>query len=117
MDSILTSIKLLLGIVEEDVHFDSIIIVHINSVLSVLHQLGFGPEAGFSIKDSSAVWNDFIIAPDIVEFVKSYIYLRVRLLFDPPTSSAIADAINRQANELEWRILVFSDIWKEGDDL
>lgn len=106
MDSILTSIKKLLGIDEAYEHFDPDIIMHINSVLAILTQLGVGPENGFSITDKSAVWDDFISDGLKLGFVKSYINLKVRLLFDPPVSSAVIEAINRQIGELEWRIQV-----------
>lgn len=105
MDSILTSIKKLLGIAEEYTDFDADIILHINSVFSILTQLGAGPASGFSIKDSSAVWNDYI--PETtkdLEMIKTYVEIRVRLLFDPPISSAAIEALERNAKELEWRI-------------
>lgn len=109
MDSILTSIKKLLGITEDYEHFDQDVIMHINSALSVLTQLGVGPEAGFSIEDSSTIWSDFVGNTSKLEFIKTYVYLKVRLVFDPPTSSAVIDAINRQISELEWRINVTVD--------
>ena len=113
MDSILTSIKNLLGIVEECTDFDQIIIMHINSVFSILNQLGVGPAAGFSIEDDSAVWSDFIGNDSRLSDVKSFVYLKVRMLFDPPLSSAVAESMDRLANELEWRINVTVDP-KEG---
>lgn len=103
-DSILTSIKKLLGITDEYTHFDQDIIIHINSVFMTLQQLGVGPNEGFYIEDGSSVWTDFIPESAILNSVKSYIYLKVRLLFDPPTSSVAIDSINRIANEFEWRI-------------
>ena len=108
MESILTSIKKLLGIQEEYTNFDNDIIMHINSTFSTLTQLGVGPSNGFSIKDKSSTWNEFI-SDNRLECVKSYIYLKVKLLFDPPSTSAVMDSINRQINEYEWRINVFSD--------
>lgn len=113
MDSILTSIKNLLGIVEECTDFDQIIIMHINSVFSILNQLGVGPTDGFSIEDDSAVWSDFIGNDPRLSDVKSFVYLKVRMLFDPPLSSAVAESMNRLASELEWRINVAVDP-KEG---
>lgn len=109
MDSILTSIKKLLGIDEGYKHFDQDLIIHINSVLAVLVQLGVGPEEGFSISDESSVWEDFIPNSPKLGFVKSYTCLKVRLLFDPPLGSATIEAINRQISELEWRIQVEAD--------
>lgn len=113
MDSILTSIKNLLGIIEECTDFDQIIIMHINSVFSILNQLGVGPATGFSIEDDSAVWSDFIDNDPRLSDVKSFVYLKVRMLFDPPLSSAVAESMNRLASELEWRINVAVDP-KEG---
>lgn len=113
MDSILTSIKNLLGIIEECTDFDQIIIMHINSVFSILSQLGVGPTAGFSIEDDSAEWSDFIGDDPRLSDVKSFVYLKVHMLFDPPLSSAVAESMNRLASELEWRINVTVDP-KEG---
>lgn len=109
MESILTSIKKLLGITEEYAQFDQDIIIHINSVLSILTQLGVGPERGFSIKDETSVWTDFINDDLRLTAVKSYVYLKVKLLFDPPLSSAVIDSTNRMISELEWRINVMVD--------
>lgn len=109
MESILTSIKKLLGIAEEYTHFDADLIMHINSVLSILTQIGVGPAEGFSIKDESSVWEDFVPDNAKLEFVKSYVYMKVKLLFDPPISSAAIESINRLTSELEWRIQVAAD--------
>lgn len=108
MESILTSIKKLLGIQEEYTNFDNDIIMHINSTFSTLTQLGVGPSNGFIIKDKSSTWDEFI-SDNRLECVKSYVYLKVRLLFDPPSTSAVMDSINRQITEYEWRINVYSD--------
>jgi len=109
LESILTSIKKLLGIAEEYEHFDSDLIMHINSVFSILTQLGVGPEKGFMVTDKSAVWEDFIPSAVKLQMVKSYMHLRVKLLFDPPLGSAVIEAMNRQISELEWRIEVEAD--------
>lgn len=109
MESILTSIKKLLGITEEYTQFDVDIIIHINSALSVLTQLGVGPSEGFSIEDDSAIWEDFISDAKTIEFVKTYVYLKTKLVFDPPLSSAQIEAMNRTISELEWRIQVAVD--------
>lgn len=114
MDSILTSIKKLLGIAEEYDHFDPDIIMHINSVFSVLTQLGVGPASGFSISDKTAVWSDFVESDSRLEMLKSYMYLKVKLLFDPPLGTASIEAINRQINELEWRINVAADCFTDA---
>lgn len=109
MESILTSIKKLLGITEEYTHFDSDIIMHINSVLSILTQLGVGPPEGFAIEDEDAVWTDFITDKVQLGFAKTYIHLKVKLLFDPPLGSAVIESMNRQISELEWRIPVAAE--------
>ena len=107
--SILDSIKKLLGIPSEATEFDTDILIHINSVFSILTQLGVGPSSGFSIEDSSAEWSDFIGDDSRLSDVKSFVYLKSRLLFDPPASSSAMDAMNRMASELEWRINVSVD--------
>lgn len=106
MDSILKTIKKLLGISDEETHFDTDIIMHINSVFSILHQLGVGPDKSFSIQDDTATWDDFIEDDNNFNDVKTYIYLKVRLLFDPPASSSVMSAMERQISELEWRLNV-----------
>ena len=108
-DSILTSIKKLLGITEEYEHFDQDIIIHINSVFMILNQLGVGPSNGFSITDKTAVWSDFISEGTNLESVKSYMYLKVRLLFDPPTTSAVMESMNRMISELEFRLNIAAE--------
>ena len=109
MNSILTSIKKLLGIAEEYTHFDTDLTMHINSVLSILTQIGVGPSEGFSIKDKNNVWEDFITEDSKLELVKSYTYMKVKLLFDPPLSSAAIESTNRLTSELEWRIHAATD--------
>ncbi len=116
MESILTSIKKMLGILEEYEHFDMDIIIHINSVLSILTQLGIGPPEGFSIKDKEAVWTDFIPDNPCLESVKSYVYLKVKLLFDPPLSSAVTESTNRLISELEWRINTAAELGKNAGE-
>lgn len=108
-DSILISIKKLLGIGEDDEQFDPDILMHINSVFMILTQIGVGPESGFSIQDDSSKWADFVSDINKIEAIKSYIYLKVRLLFDPPTSSSTMEAINSLISELEWRLNVIVD--------
>ena len=106
MDSILTSIKMMLGITEECTDFDDTIIMHVNSVFMILNQLGVGPTNGFRIEDNSTAWSDFITEEDNLDAVKSYMHLKVKMLFDPPLSSAVMNAVNQQINELEWRLNV-----------
>ena len=106
MDSILVSIKKMLGISEDVKIFDADIIIHINSVFMILNQLGVGPSKGFSITDATSTWSEFIPNESSIEAVKSYVYLKVRLLFDPPTSSAAIESYNKMIAEFEWRINV-----------
>lgn len=109
MESILTSIKKLLGIGEEYEQFDPDIVMHINSVFTDLNQLGVGPPEGFFIEDSTSEWTDFISEPGKIESVKTYIHLRVKLVFDPPTSSAVIESMQRQIDKLEWRLNVAAE--------
>ena len=97
-NSILTSIKKLLGITESCTDFDTDIIMHINTVLMTLNQLGIGTE-GFQIEDKNAVWSEFV-DPNKLAATKSYVHLRVKLLFDPPLNSAIIEAIKESIKEL-----------------
>ena len=109
MESILTSIKKLLGISEDYKHFDVDLIMHINTVFLVLTQLGVGPAEGFMIEDESAFWEDFLEDPTQMQAVKSYMYLKVKLLFDPPLSSAAMESMNRMIAEYEWRLNVAAE--------
>ena len=113
-DSILTSIKKLLGITESCTDFDTDIIMHINTVLMTLNQLGIGTE-GFQIEDKNAVWSEFIES-DKLAATKSYVHLRVKLLFDPPLNSAIIEAIKESIRELEWRLNVRVEFESENDE-
>lgn len=110
MESILTSIKKMLGIAEEYTQFDADIVMHINSVFMTLTQLGVGPSQGFYIEDESSEWTEFI--PDLTKLqaVKTYIYLKVRLLFDPASlGSATLASYERTIQELEWRLNVAAE--------
>ena len=109
MESILNSIKKLLGIAEDYDYFDSDIIIHINSVFATLTQLGVGPEDGFSIDDESAKWEDFLPEERMLHSVKSYMFMKVKLMFDPPLSSAVIECTKEQIKELEWRLQVAVD--------
>lgn len=113
-NSILTSIKKLLGITESCTDFDTDIIIHINTVLMTLNQLGVGTE-GFQIEDKNAVWSEFI-DPNKLAATKSYVHLRVKLLFDPPLNSAIIEAIKESIRELEWRLNVRVELESEDDE-
>ena len=109
MESILTSIKKLLGIEDEYTQFDSDLIMHINTVFLNLTQLGVGPSEGFMIEDDVAIWEDFIGDSTQLQAVKTYVYLKVKLLFDPPLSSSVIDSMSRMISELEWRLNVAVD--------
>jgi hypothetical protein len=104
--SILTSTKLALGLVEEYTAFDPQIIMYINSVFSTLNELGVGPDVGFMIEDKDATWSAFLGNDPRLNSVKTYVYLRVRLLFDPPNTGFTTTAIEKQIKELEWRLNV-----------
>lgn len=116
MESILASVKKTLGIDEVHTGFDEDIILHINSVFAILQQMGVGPENGFSISDDSTIWSDYIADVNQLNFVKSYIYLKVRLLFDPPVSSGAIESINKLISELEWRLFVATDPIEEIEE-
>lgn len=105
-DSILTSIKKLLGMTEEYTAFDTDIIIHINTVFMTLHQLGVGPEEGFRIEDKYATWDEYIDEEANLDAVKTYIYLKVKLVFDPPLNSAVIESLKQVINEYEWRLNV-----------
>lgn len=105
-NSILTSTKKILGIEDEYTAYDVDILMHINSVFSILNQLGIGPTDGFAIEDKVATWDTFLGDDPRLNSVKTYVYLRVRLLFDPPTTSYLIDAMKQQIQELEWRLNV-----------
>ena len=110
MESILTSIKKMLGIAEEYTQFDADIIMHINSVFTTLTQLGVGPSEGFYIEDKNDIWEDFIPDYNKIQAIKTYIYLKVRLVFDPSSlGSATLAAYERQIQELEWRLNVIAE--------
>ena len=109
MESILNSIKKLLGIAEDYDYFDSDIIMHINSVFATLTQLGVGPEDGVSIDDESEKWEDFLPEERMLHSVKSYMFMKVKLMFDPPLSSAVIECTKEQIKELEWRLQVAVD--------
>lgn len=102
MNSILDSIKTLLGIRSDDDSFDKDIIFHINTAFYNLVQIGVGDD--FSIIDNTAIWTDFLKTSKELEAVKSYVYLKVRLLFDPPTSSVLLDSIKSSLLEYECRL-------------
>lgn len=107
--SILLSIKKLLGLSSDYTQFDQDVIMHINTVFGILMQLGVGPSTGFSISGDTEVWSDYIEDMSKLEMVKTYIYMKVRLMFDPPQSSSTLQAMTEQIKELEWRLNVQVD--------
>lgn len=111
-DSILKSVKKTLGIEADDTDFDEDILLHINSVFGTLNQLGIGPALGFEIEDDTALWSTYLEGNLKFSGVKTYMYLRVRLLFDPPTTSFHLTAMEKQAAEYEWRL---SEVREETD--
>lgn len=117
MDSILTSTKKILGIDETYTEFDVDILMHINSVFATLNQLGIGPSIGFAIMDDTPTWDAFLGTDPRLNSVKIYMYLRVRLLFDPPSTSYLITALNEQVRELEWRLNVYREetAWTDPD--
>lgn len=116
-DSILTSIKKNLGLDEAYTVFDPDILIYINSAFSTLTQLGVGPAEGFMIEDKTATWDTFLGADPRLNAVKTYIQLRVRMLFDPPQTSYLVDAMQKQIQEHEWRLNVHMEetIWTDPD--
>jgi len=115
MDSILQSIKKLIGPSTLYDHFDADLIIHINTVFTILNQLGVGPSAGFVISGDTETWDQFLPAGEQLEMVKSYMFLRVKMLFDPPLSSGTCEVYNRQITEFEWRLNVAVDPKLQGE--
>lgn len=110
-DSILGSVRKLIG---SDTYFDQDLILHINSVFASLQQMGVGPEDGFAIEDETTVWSDYTGDTKIMNMVRSYMVLRVRLLFDNSTmSSYLMEQLRKECSEYEWRLNVACD--KEGE--
>lgn len=108
-DSILDSIKKILGMPPDYDAFDTDLVIHINSVFGILAQLGVGPAGGFSISDNTTLWKSYLGDSKDLEMVKSYMALKVRLVFDPPTIGAVMDATKEQIREYEWRLNVQVD--------
>ena len=109
ISSILDSTKKILGLDFSYTAFDTDIITHINAAFSVLDQLGIGPTDGFSITGPDEKWDDFVAPSNQKNIVKTYIYLKVRMLFDPPTTSYLIEAMNNQIREYEWRLSVIRE--------
>ena len=109
-DSILESIKKVLNVGPDDTDFDTDILMHINSVLAVLQQLGIGPKTGFYVDGFEQTWDDYLGEDSLhINMVKSYMAAKVRILFDPPVSSAVMESLNRICSEFEWRANVAAE--------
>lgn len=116
-DSILSTIKKLLGIPEDYEVFDTDIVMHINSAFSTLLQLGIGPRTGFYITGTTETWTDLIDnEADMFLFVQQYVYISVKLMFDPPTSSFVLEAYNKRLDELTWRLNVMEETFREEEE-
>ena len=108
-NSILISTKKVLGLDASYVAFDMDVIMHINAAFSILNQLGVGPIDGFMIEDDTAMWDDFVLDAGTEvskSLVKTYVQLKARMLFDPPTTSFLLEAMDKQIKEYEWRLNV-----------
>lgn len=103
-ENILNSIKKLLGIPEDYTAFDQDIMIHINSVFMILSELGVGPSNGYSLKDGTEKWGDFISDDKNLEGIKTYVYMKVKTIFDPPLNSAVLASMKELISEFEWRI-------------
>lgn len=116
-DSILNSTKKILGLAEDYNVYDLDVITFINAAFGTLNQLGIGPEEGFAIEDETPTWDDFLGADKRLNAVKQYVYLKVRLLFDPPDVGYLVTAFEKQIAEHEWRLNVVreSDAWIDPD--
>lgn len=115
-ESILASIKKLIGIEDTETYFDSDIVTGINSAFSSLNQIGIGPDDGFSISDETKIWSDYLTDVRTLELVKSYVHLKTKLLFDPPSSSSIIDIINKEISEFEWRLNIIKTTKQEAQN-
>jgi len=109
-DSILNSTKKILGLAVDYTAFDMDIITHINSTFSLLDQIGVGPVGGFFIENSVPTWNDIVVPPNQRSMIRTYMYLKVRMLFDPPGTSYLIEAMNKQIDEHEWRLREFREL-------
>lgn len=108
-DNILQSIKKLIGIYEDDTSFDQDLIIHINTIFSILKRLGVGPTEGYKLKTGTEEWSEFTKDDNNLEAVKSYIYVKVKLVFDPPSNSMATESLKNMAQELEWSLNVMAE--------
>lgn len=111
--NILGTVKQAIGVVSDYTAFDAQILLHINSCFTILNQLGVGPKNLF-IADKDSLWEDFLVGnSEELELVKTYVYLKVKMLFDPPSSSFVLESMQKQAEQYEWRLNVFVDPYLE----
>jgi hypothetical protein len=108
-ESILISTKKILGLDKDYTPFDLDVTTHINAAFSILNQLGVGPVEGFMIEDETALWSDFAVPLNQLSLIKTYVYLKVRSLFDPPSTSYLITATNDHIKEYEWRLNSFRE--------
>ena len=113
--SILKTIRSMLDMEPDETAYNNDILVHINSAIMTLTQLGVGPKDGFNVADENATWTDFIGDSKLLEGVKQYIYIKTQIAFDPPTSSFVTEALRTMATEIEFRLNVQADNGKEED--
>ena len=114
-DSILVTIKKMLGLEDQYTPFDTDVIIHINAALMTLTQLGVGPKEGFQISDYNETWSSFLTNEVQLGAVRTYVYLKVKMAFDPPTNSFVMDAMKQQAEEIGWRLNVMAESVEEFD--
>lgn len=113
-ESILQTIKQMLGIIEDDTAFDAELVSHINNSIAEMTQIGFGPDDGYLISGQTNVWSELVSNPSQMSTAKQYIFCKVRLLFDPPSNSFLCDALNKAKEEAYWRLYMFIDQQKEN---
>lgn len=116
MESILDSIKKMIGPSASYDYFDDELIMHINSVFMILNQLGVGPKQGFFIEDDSAVWTDYLTDPYKLQAVKTYMKQKTMLVFDPPTNSTVLNAMNESIKEFESRLNIAAETPTDGEE-
>lgn len=116
-ESILGTVKKALGMEQDVDAFDEVLVMHINTALSVLAQLGAGPEDGLYITGNDVTWKQLIGENSLLSLVKTYVCQKVRLIFDPPLTSSVLDAMERSLKEMEWRILAVTDISADSGDV
>ena len=113
-ESILDSLKNMLGILPNDTAFDNELISHINAFISNLTDIKIGPEEGFIVEDVTTTWGDFVSDISIMAAVREYLYAAIRLVFDPPSNSFVVTSLEKAKDEAFWRLYMKADNKKEG---